>query len=69
MLNVAEPNKVLDDIQVLQTDRYCFFETDTDIFIFLPISGQFPTFDWPPVPIFQYKLTDIFANILTKYFG
>jgi len=42
-----------------------FFETDTDIFIFLPIFGQLPIFEWPLIPIFQNFLTDIFADILT----
>jgi len=49
----------------LETDRYHFFETDTDIFkTILPIFGKLTIFDWPPIPIFQNLLTDI----LTKYF-
>jgi len=45
-----------------------FFEIDNDIFKkVLPIFGQFPIFDWRSM--FQNLLTDIFAVILTKYFG
>jgi len=54
----------------IETDRYHVFENDTDIF------KIFFTDIWPvadilltPIPIFQYLLTDIFADILTKYFG
>jgi len=62
--NVNEPY-----IDSPKTDRY-FFETDTDISKFFPpVFGQLPIFDSPPIPIFQNLLTDIFADILTKYFG
>jgi len=45
-----------------------FFETDTHISkLFSPLFGQLPIFDWSPIPIFQNLLTDIFADILTKY--
>jgi len=36
---------------------------------FSPIFDQLPIFDWPLMLIFQNLLMDIFANILTKYFG
>jgi len=37
--------------------------------ILSPIFDQWPIFDWPPIPIFQNLLTDMFSGILTKYFG
>jgi len=48
----------------LVTNRYHFLKTDTDIFNFFS-----PIFYWPLIPIFLNLLTDIFFDILTKYFG
>jgi len=59
-------------VSEIDTDRYQFFETDTDIFKKnSPIFNQLSIFDWPPIaiPIFQNLLTDIFADVLTKCFG
>jgi len=40
-------------LYIIQTDRYNFFETETNIFkFFLPMFGQLPMFYWPPIPIF-----------------
>jgi len=65
---LVKPSKVFDAYSVLETNRYHFFKTDIFKKNFTDIC---PAADiwWPRLPIFQNLLTDIFADILTKYIG
>jgi len=55
-------------VPIISMDRYHFLKP-IPIFSkkFSSIFVQLSIFDWP-IPIFQNLLTDIFADILTKYF-